>query len=677
MSCRTELHSALCSHTQRGNITLNRQEATERLHKLEPGTLEHTKLQDALTRIEGIAEISLPDIEYKVYTASEEHKLLGGFGSAEHVAIGRAVKLKGIDKPLLVKGITEIQFQHIVALAGDFYAVAGEAISLPGGSDQEKTARFQKAFNTLANAENSEIRKVLQEIDGECLAVEHSSLPHHCYSNQMLEKNRAIKQIKNDIEELLIDNSDHFANDAREAYRIGHTLALSLAKTAGEQKNIEGLKHAYAIDAFACHFLTDLFAAGHIRNQRGALEIFLIDNLGFSKEKAKPLAGVLTGAQHEKDGNQGLNVMNQKGEQWRAYGDGCYFNAKSEENRQKVIEATQQSVDEVYAAFATTHQSGNVYDLIPTPTAVNPLPLYSVQNNLLIIYQDGKEIKITSKLQYLNTGLSQAVRYLPESYISGFLTPFQIDMPILTKVIVPQVERLTGIIWHMVGLATYNQVKKEHQGINEKIDEMADGVLATYETNVKILEKLHAIDSSLSEHILFQEIRDPITNIKGIAHQLKLFKVNLNDSQIVEAEKAMWQAYIKISTVFNHGTAEGKKILIAYRDWLAKSEKMGPVETKIAVTRWFRHMLDYQIKAFNLHAALQILKNRNATDEVKQKIVSSIQNQVPGFEKDLEAQIEANKEHIDETLVYESDNYIALKLQKSTTKRLAALEFKK
>ena len=131
------------------NFTLTRREAKERLHNLIPGTEEYSKLQSALLRTAEIVDISLPSSNYRVDT-HREHRLLGGFGSSEHFAIGEAVILKGLPEnaPLLIKGSTFVRFQHIVALAGDFYGVPNQPVSLPGGSDEEKTQRFMTAYRT-------------------------------------------------------------------------------------------------------------------------------------------------------------------------------------------------------------------------------------------------------------------------------------------------------------------------------------------------------------------------------------------------------------------------------------------------------------------------------------------------------------------------------------------------
>ena len=125
-----------------GSQILNRHEAESRLKQLTPGTEEHRKLQDALVRTASIREVCLPTVTYKVNSAAENCALPGGFGSSEHYEIGAEVNLKGLpakkNTPLLVTGVTPISFQHIVALAGDFYGVAGQLFPYLGGLLQIK-----------------------------------------------------------------------------------------------------------------------------------------------------------------------------------------------------------------------------------------------------------------------------------------------------------------------------------------------------------------------------------------------------------------------------------------------------------------------------------------------------------------------------------------------------------
>ena len=665
-----------CKHSHLiRNAVLNRNEAQAKLQTLVPGTEEHSKLQDVLIRTSGIVEVSLTTVSYKVDTASTGCALIGGFGASEHVAIGKSITLQGLpkDTPLLLKDHRPVQFQHIVALAGDFYAIYDKAISLPGGSLEVKTARFKEAFNTLVEAKATEINGVIAEIELECSAVHHSSLPHHCYSFHMISVNNAIKAIKDDIEKLLVDNSDHFSINAIDAYTTGHTLARQIARESGRLNSIEGLKHAYAIDAFACHFLTDLFAAGHIRNQRGELELFLINQLHFEPTWAKPLAGVLTGAQHEQDGNAGLNVENKIGEQWRAYGDGRFFSPENEENRKRVVQATQKSVDEVYSAFCqpNSEEPSVVLQLIPQPIEFNPMPLYTVENHSLFLYEGSKKIAITSKIEYLTKGLSQALRYLPQDYIDGFLSSYvpALNVPILDKFLVPQVERLTGAVWHMVGLATYHQVRQESRQLNAKIDELADIANATYNNSLSILKSLDRIDIKI-DALLWNDIgqlwKKPILRIQGIANLFKVHGVTLDYS--VSYEKTLLKAQSALSNVFKQPTlVQNQTMLEAYKQVILKQKKTSPEEVSIILTHWFREMLEYEVLAFNLYANCIIRRDYSKSQDLKL--------QLERFQVDLIDQITFNASNIDVVLINESREYIKLQHEKKKTLQLEAKLF--
>ena len=67
---------------------------------------------------------------------------------------------------------------------------------------------------------------------------------------------------------LALINFDHFGADARIAYNAGHVEALEHAASG---KSAQHLETAYAISAFADHFLQDSFTSGHIRTPRQKL----------------------------------------------------------------------------------------------------------------------------------------------------------------------------------------------------------------------------------------------------------------------------------------------------------------------------------------------------------------------------------------------------------------------
>lgn len=75
--------------------------------------------------------------------------------------------------------------------------------------------------------------------------------------------------------------------DAITAYAVGHGIALKLARQAASEKTFEEkrkkLMEAYLYDAFAAHFLTDLFSAGHLRVPRRQLHCKSWDTMAKTK----------------------------------------------------------------------------------------------------------------------------------------------------------------------------------------------------------------------------------------------------------------------------------------------------------------------------------------------------------------------------------------------------------
>lgn len=681
--------------------TLTREQAKAKLHTLALGSEERRQLEGVLLKASGIAEIALPDDRtYKVNTCCQH--LLGGFGSSEHMAIGEGVNLPGLPKnaPLLVKGPVELKFQDIVALAGDFYGVYKGAISL-GGPEANRTQRFEAVFNTLDAGDSNQLRKLMLEIEDESRKVNESGLPHHCYSSQLMEKGQRMKAIKEDIDDLLVDNSDHFSSNAIIAYEIGHARALEEARIAGREKNPERYKRALAMDAAACHYLTDLFASGHVRNKRGELETHLRDKFGIDPEAAKVLAGILTGAQHQKEGNEGLNVENGKGEQWRAYGDGNFFTAKNEKNKEHAIAAVQQSVNEIDHAYRNPEAqtpSTVKAEHIPKATDYNPPALYSFDNQELFIHQDGKRIPIKTAVDFYTKGIALALLYLPEDYVnrtidsaikgtvkrkiyelfgldiskqfatvSEIFSPVTKGLEIANRVLMPRVEEFTSSIWHVIGLATYHQVKKESRELNEKVTEMAETVQATYQNTVKILQQLTKMATQLNLLAWDNTSRSlqlAVEEVDKMAHQHKHFLDSLNHHQETESERKLWDAYLAISKIFAKGTADGQNIIVAYQKMLAQDKTLSPEEIKTLATQWFRQMLDCQVQAISLYSDF-VVRRAGGFQELSSKL--------PGFQSNLLEQFVVNRALIDEKLLFKSRSHITHALAKH---RLAGVAVK-
>ena len=126
---------------------------------------------------------------------------------------------------------------------------------------------------------------------------------------------------------LAAENWDHFTGFAIIAYRAGHEIAMDKAaqiKGAGvsAEEAEARLEEAYAINAFADHFLTDLFSAGHMRAPRRELYQQVMTPVpGFSGS----LGSLLCRSMHDEDSRNGLKVWNKAGESWTAYGDKRLF----------------------------------------------------------------------------------------------------------------------------------------------------------------------------------------------------------------------------------------------------------------------------------------------------------------------------------------------------------------
>ncbi len=195
----------------------------------------------------------------------------------EHCFLGDAITLTLAKEQKVAASSHKFQFPNglsltygqINGLAGDFYGTK-DPIS-DGTSDQDCSARFVAAYNTLAkggsrqSAEANSILAVLQaEVDAvnEALAnhedpsVVYSKLPDVSIKLDRLTAGRYL--------ELAWINWDHFGDDARTAYSAGHATAIK----AAIEGNLEG---AYMMNAFADHFLEDLFSSGHLRTPRRLL----------------------------------------------------------------------------------------------------------------------------------------------------------------------------------------------------------------------------------------------------------------------------------------------------------------------------------------------------------------------------------------------------------------------
>jgi hypothetical protein len=110
---------------------------------------------------------------------------------------------------------------------------------------------------------------------------------------------------------LAMNNERHFSPSNWQAFETAHSQALQLVD---RQVPITGVTIEYApipADAIAqlaygMHFLTDAFAAGHMRTPRRAVG---------------PSGSLLSGVMHDLENELGLTVQNGFNQRWRAFGD--------------------------------------------------------------------------------------------------------------------------------------------------------------------------------------------------------------------------------------------------------------------------------------------------------------------------------------------------------------------
>ncbi|MBF0110497.1 MAG: phospholipase [Magnetococcales bacterium] len=387
-------------------------------------TVEHKELQEHQTVV--LKTKFLPNPFRKLARIPTlKGRLL--FESAEHVALGDQIELMvpETDSPVsahslkisLANGLS-LTYGQILALGGDFYGVPYRPISSGVGTSWQ-TENFFAAFNSLATEPSAkdEATAILKSMKMEIDAVieektSGDSLTAQAY-DKMEEKLNAgyIKAtggkgyVVGDMASryllLAATNIDHFGDDAVTAYRIGHTAALLVAQQGAKENDSTNkralLMKAYAMNAFADHFLTDLFSAGHLRVPRKSL--LSICGLYFGNFCAKHM--------HDEDSRFGLNVKNKNGKMWRTYGDKMYFDTCNSLNRAIAKSAVQVSANEVYEVFSNgvfnVQDKLKALDYIPDLVAINDVDNNDLGNFSPMFRWNGVTVTTRSNLNDLSS----------------------------------------------------------------------------------------------------------------------------------------------------------------------------------------------------------------------------------------------------------------------------------
>ena len=189
--------------------------------------------------------------------------------------------------------------------------------------------------------------------------------------------------------QLANNSNDHFDNNAAQSYLAGHNLALKTAYAGN-------LTQAYAYEGFAAHFGSDLFAAGHTRIQKQAIQ----DQCSHEIEGRK-FGGLLVKEAHDFSNKSSIFIANNKGNQWQAFGDAYFFIPENNTNKTRLIEMLQTGVDQVYEIYQKRATISNeqfiqlsqddqkiMQDMLPSPDLTRELPnnapaIFTVKNGAL------------------------------------------------------------------------------------------------------------------------------------------------------------------------------------------------------------------------------------------------------------------------------------------------------
>jgi len=311
-----------------------------------------------------------------------------GFTSAEHMVLGDNINLYFSSNDPGQKGMSlhlpdglELTYGEMVSI-GDFYEIVGKPIS-KGNSESERQTRFMASFNSFAANVNAlkEAKQILEVIHKEKEtideAIKKGEKPEDVYEKISPDLDRQFNCITGGgcsssswwlhpgrYLSLANEDYDHFGDNAWTSYKTGHELAMRVAAEAHASADLKKLEIAYSMNAFACHFLSDRFAAGHIRTPRTELPDHTTPNL---------TGNLLSEYMHNEENAYGLHVHNQRGDHWSAYGDRYFYNAKNATHITILTEMMQASANQIFNAYQTgnAQATSDLYEILPQADEVN------------------------------------------------------------------------------------------------------------------------------------------------------------------------------------------------------------------------------------------------------------------------------------------------------------------
>jgi len=305
------------------------------------------------------------------------------FSSPEHISMGDQIILHFSPDDLGQKALP-------LKLANGLLLTYGEILALPdfygtdtpissGTSDINRRQLFLESFNSFSLKTESveEAKKLIVLIHAEektlVEGMQNGEQPEDVYEHIGREYDRQYNCVTGggcttDVwwlnagryMALASNNYDHFTDNAQITYKIGHQIALEQAVLAHQTHDVRTLEYAYAINAYACHFLSDRFAAGHIRTPRVELS---------TQTSPTEFGALLAEYMHDEENTTGLHVHNKRGDHWIAYGDKSYFNPKMQMHKIILQTALQLSADAIFTAYQQGSLPTNADELALIPEA--------------------------------------------------------------------------------------------------------------------------------------------------------------------------------------------------------------------------------------------------------------------------------------------------------------------
>jgi hypothetical protein len=308
-------------------------------------------------------------------SAAREPKLRALFSSSEHYLLASQARLPGFSDgsdavtrvlPVDVGGAgsgVRVKYGDVIALGGDFFGAEDPPISMAGGGSAGADKVWNDAVDSMLNVASArgEVPKIMALINKEASLADAASPASSAWTSGKMDKfdadyNRAtgggsfasgLFPLGRYLD-LAMNNEDHFAPGSATAYLTGHASACAAAAAAKSISSASArdaaLARAYLMNAFADHYLTDMFAAGHLRVPRAQL-----GEKGF----IGPIGDRLSQHMHDEDNSRGVGVVDGLGNAWTAFGDHKYRDAVNAANRARVLAAVAASVAEVAASFAS------------------------------------------------------------------------------------------------------------------------------------------------------------------------------------------------------------------------------------------------------------------------------------------------------------------------------------